>query len=152
MSTRKLMMKYGVAMWLAFLFAVVLGQMPLFRETTIGKLHASDVVQLIGYGGALAMAWLGVQRLAAAPPEGWTWLHPFQGLVLPLATLIAVSVAYGVVLLGVEPFLGKSGKAVYNWCFITGIVSSCIWCVIGWMRKCAPLVAEMEPRKLRRVA
>lgn len=152
MTARKLMMKYGVAMWLALLFAMVLGQVPLFRDTTIGKLHASDLVQLIGYGGAVVMAWLGVRRLAAAPPEGWSWLHPFQGLVLPIATLVAVSVAYGVVLLGAEPFLSKFGRTVYNWCFIAGIVSSCVWCVMSWIRQCAPLVAEMEPRRLRRVA
>jgi len=139
-------------MWLAIFFAMVLGQVPLFRDTAVGKLHASDVVQFIGYGGALVMAWLGARRVAASPPENWTWLHPFRALVLPLATLVAVSVAYGVTLLVADPFLGKAWKSAYNWCFIAGIVASCVWCVMSWMQKCAHLVAAMEPERLRRVA
>jgi hypothetical protein len=152
MVLRKLLTKYGVAMWLAFLFALILGQLPLFRTTMIGKLHASDLVQFAGYGGALVMAWLGARRLAATPPEGWTWLNPFRGVVLPLATLLTASVAYGVALNVADPFLGKTGRTVYNWVFITAIVASCVWCILGWVRHCAPLVAEMEPRRLRRAA
>lgn len=152
MSARKWMMEYGVAMWLAFLCALILGQVPLFRDTTVWKLHASDVVQFVGYGGALAMAWLGARRLAGELPENWKWLRPLQGLLLPVATLFTVSVAYGVALYVADPFIGKSGKVVYNWCFIAAIVASCAWCIVSWVRKCAPLVAEMEPPRLRRVA
>jgi hypothetical protein len=152
MTARKLMMEYGVAIWLSFLFALVLGQVPLFRNTMVGKLHASDLVQFVGYSGALGMAWLGARRLAVATPESWTWLHPFRGLVAPLATLLTVSLAYGVTLYAVEPFLGKSGRTVYNWIFIAAIMSSCAWCILGWVRHCAPLVADIESRKLRRVA
>jgi hypothetical protein len=50
MNARKWMMEYGVAMVLTFMFAVILGHIPLFRETTIGKLHASDLVQCIAMG------------------------------------------------------------------------------------------------------
>ena len=152
MKARKWVMKYGVAMWLAFVFALILGQVPLFRTTMIGKLHASDLVQFAGYSGALVMAWLGVRRLAAAPPDDWTRLHSFRGVVLPLATLLTVSLGYVVTLFIADPFLGKTGKTVYNWMFITGIVSSCVWCILGWVRHCAPLVTEMEPRRLRRAA
>jgi hypothetical protein len=152
MTARKLMMEYGVAMWLALLFSLVLGQVPLFRNTMVGKLHASDLVQFVGYGGALVVAWLGARRLAKTPPESWKWLLPFQGMVLPLATLVTASAAYGVTLFVAEPFLGKSGKTVYNWIFIAAIVCSCVWCIVGWLRHCAPIVAAMEPRKLRRVA
>ena len=55
MKARTWMMEYGVAIVLTFLFAVILGQIPLFRETAVGKLHASDLVQFIGYGGAMIM-------------------------------------------------------------------------------------------------
>lgn len=152
MKSRKWMMEYGVAMILAFVFALVLGQIPLFRGTAIGKLHASDLVQFIGYGGALVIAWLGARQLAQHPPEDWKWLSPFQGVILPLATLFAVSVCYVVLLYAVEPFLGKAGKATYNWIFITAIVGSSIWLIWSWVQKCAPLVATMDSRKLRKAA
>jgi hypothetical protein len=48
MTARKWMMEYGVAMVLTCMCAVILGHISLFRETTIGKLHASDLVQCIG--------------------------------------------------------------------------------------------------------
>jgi hypothetical protein len=52
MKAKQWMMEYGVAMMLAILLAVVLGHLPLFRDTAVGKLHASDVVQFMGYGTA----------------------------------------------------------------------------------------------------
>ena len=52
MESRKWMMQYGVAMMMAFLLAMILGQVSLFRETSIGKLRASDLVQFVGYGGS----------------------------------------------------------------------------------------------------
>lgn len=152
MKARKWMMEYGVAMALAFLFALILGQIPLFRETTVGKLHASDLVQFVGHGGALVIAWLGARQLAKNPPEEWKWISPFQGMILPLATLLAVSTCYGVLLYAVEPFLGKSGKTTYNWIFIAAIVASSVWLILSWVQKCAPLLAAMDSRKLRKVA
>jgi hypothetical protein len=152
MNARKWMMEYGVAMVLTFLIALILGQIPLFRVTSVGKLHASDLVQCIGYGGSLVIAWLGARQLRNDPPEDWKWLLPLQGMILPLATLLVVSVCYGVLLYAIEPFLGKSGRAIYNWIFIVAIVASGIWLVLSWIRKCAPQVAAMESRRLRKAA
>jgi hypothetical protein len=64
MNARKWMMEYGVAMILTFLFAVILGHIPLFRETTVGKLHASDLVQFIGTGRTRDCGF-GARQLAA---------------------------------------------------------------------------------------
>ncbi len=152
MNARKWMMEYGVAMILAVLCAVILGHLSLFREATIGKLHASDLVQFIGYGGAMVLAWFGARQLAAEPPDDWKWLMPYRGLILPVATLAMVGLAYGVVLYACEPFLNKSGKEIYNWMFVVGIVAACAWLIVTWVQKCAPQVAAMESRRLRRAA
>ena len=58
MKAKRWMMEYGVAMMLAILLAAVLGHLPLFRNTAVGKLHASDVVQFMGYGTGIILAWL----------------------------------------------------------------------------------------------
>jgi hypothetical protein len=152
MNARKWMMEYGVAMVLAFAFAVVLGHIPLFRETTVGKLHASDLVQFIGYGGALVIAWFGARQLAAEPPEDWKWLMPYRALILPVTTLAIVAIAYGVLLYVCDPFLSKAGKGIYNWMFIIGIVATSAWLIVTWVRKCAPQVAAVESRRLRKQA
>jgi hypothetical protein len=131
---------------------VILGQIPLFRETAVGKLHASDLVQFIGYGGAMVIGWLGARQLSADPPDDWKWLMPYRALILPVITLAMVAIAYGVLLYVCEPFMSKSGKTVYNWFFIAGIVASSAWLIMTWVMKCAPQVAAMESRRLRRAA
>jgi hypothetical protein len=152
MNARKWMMEYGVAMILTFLFAVILGHIPLFRETTVGKLHASDLVQFIGYGGALVIAWFGARQLAAEPPDDWKWLMPYRTLILPVTTLAIVAISYGVLLYVCDPFFSKSGKGIYNWMFIVGIVATSAWLIVTWVRKCAPQVAAVESRRLRKQA
>lgn len=146
------MMEYGVAMMMALLLAMILGQISLFRETSIGKLRASDLVQFVGYGGSLVIGWLGARELARNPPTEWKWMVPFQGVVVPLATLLSIAMAYGVLLFALDPFLGKFSKAVYNWGFIVAIVADSVWLIISWVWKCAPLVAAIESRKLRKAA
>jgi hypothetical protein len=145
-------MEYGVALGLVVLLAMILGQVPLFRETSVGKLRASDLVQFVGYSGSLVIGWLGARALARNPPEEWKWIVPFQGLVMPLATLLAITMAYGVLLFALEPFFGKFGKAIYNWVFIAAIVADSIWLILSWVWKCASLVASTEFRKLRKAA
>jgi len=152
MNARKWMMEYGVAMALTVVFAVILGQIPLFRGTTVWKLHASDLVQCIGYGGALVIAWLGARQLAANPPEDWEWLMPYRALVLPVTTLGIVTMSYGVLLFVLDPLLSKLGKGIYNWIFIAGIVASIVWLILSWVQKSASLVAATESRKLRKAA
>jgi hypothetical protein len=152
MKARKWMMEYGVAMVLTFLFAVILGHIPLFRETAIGKLHASDLVQSIGYGGALVIAWFGARQLAAEPPDDWKWLMPYRALILPVTTIAIVAISYGVLLYVCDPFLSKSGKGIYNWMFIICIVATSAWLIVTWVRKCAPQVVAVESRRLRKQA
>jgi hypothetical protein len=152
MKARKWMMEYGVAMIMAIFFAAVLGHLPLFRETTVGKLHASDLVQFIGYGGALVIAWFGARQLAAEPPDDWKWIMPYRALILPVTTLMIVAVAYGVLLYVCHPFLSKAGKGIYNWIFIVGIVSISAWLIFTWVQKCAPQVTAEESRRLRKQA
>jgi hypothetical protein len=152
MKARKWIMEYGVAMILAVLCAVILGHLPLFREATVGKLHASDLVQFIGYSGAMVLAWFGARQLAAEPPDDWKWLMPYRALVLPVTTLAMVGMAYVVLLYPCGPFLSKSGKEIYNWMFVVGIIAACAWLILTWVQKCAPQVAAMDSRRFRKQA
>ncbi|HET9846765.1 MAG TPA: hypothetical protein VFQ02_13490 [Nitrospira sp.] len=152
MKAKRWILGYGVAMMLSMLCAVVLGHLPLFRDTAVGKLHASDLVQFIGYGAGIVLAWFGARQLAADPPEEWKWLAAYRSLILPVATLIIVGLAYPVLLYACQPFLGKSGKETYNWMFIIGLIVCCGWLILTWVQKCAPQIASADSRRLRKAA
>jgi len=150
MKARTWMMQYGVAMLLSCAFALILGQVPLFRETAVGTLAASDLVQFLGYGGAIVLAWLGARQVAADSSEDWSWLAPYRALILPVTTLATVILAYGVLLLVSGPFLNKFAKGIYNWIFIVGIVAAIAWLIVTWVKVCAPLVAAIGSRRLKK--
>jgi hypothetical protein len=152
MKARKWAMEYGVAIGFTVLLSAILGQIPLFRSSSIGKLQASDLVQFLGYGAALAIAWVSARRLANDLPEEWKRLAPIRPLIQPAATLVTIALAYSVVLLVCGPFLGKTARGVYNWVFIAGIVGSAAWLIFSWITKCAPLMESAEGRKLRKAA
>jgi hypothetical protein len=142
MLTKKWLMQYGVAVALAALFAAILGQVPLFRETRIGTFRASNLVQFIGYGAALVTILMGARQIATDRSDDWKWLGPFREMVLPASTLLVVALAYKVLLLMLGPLLGKDGKPVYNWAFVIGIVAASCWVIVTWVKKCAPQLAD----------
>ncbi|MBI3607137.1 MAG: hypothetical protein HY207_04135 [Nitrospirae bacterium] len=135
-------MQYGVAVALAALFAAILGQIPLFRETMVGKFRASNLVQFIGYGAALITLLLGARQIAADRSDAWKGLGPFREIVVPASTLVVLPLAYQVLLLVLGPLLGKVGKPVYNWMFVIGIIASSCWVIVTWVQKCAPQFAD----------
>ena len=100
----------------------------------------------------MVIAWIGARQLSAEPPDDWKWLMPYRALVLPVVTLAMVAIAYGVLLYVCDPFMSKSGKTVYNWLFVIGIVAASVWLILTWVMKCAPLLAAMESRRLRKAA
>jgi hypothetical protein len=152
MKVRQWATEYGAAIGLTVLFAMVLGHVPLFRETSVGKLRASDLVQFLGYGGALTIAWLSARKLVNDFRDDWKGVTPFKGVLLPLMTLLTTALSYSVLLLVCEPFLNKVAKGIYNWIFIMGIVGSAGWFIFAWIWKCAPLIATTDSRKLRKAA
>ncbi len=150
MHTKRWLMQYGVAVALAALFAAIFGQVPLFRETTIGEFRASNLVQFIGYGAALVTILMGARQIASDQSDDWTWLGPFRKMVLPASTLVVLALAYKVLLLMLGPFLGNAGKPVYNWAFVIGIVTASGWVIVTWVQKCAPHLADTGSRNKER--
>lgn len=151
MKAHTWMMQYGVAVLLALMLGFVLGHIPLFKETTIGKLRAADLVQFLGYGGALVMVWMSGRHVASDVPDEWKRLLPFRDLLIPVITLCVLSLAYGVLLLVCDPLLSKSGRQIYNWMFVAGLIGTSLWVIVTWLLKSAPLVASHDfPRKGKR--
>jgi len=138
--------QYGVAILLALLLGAILGSIPLFKETALGdtKLNASRLVQFLGYGGALLLLWLLGRRAAFQLPEDGKGLSFMRHILTPLATLTVVSAGYQVLLLLGGPFLDKTGKTIYNWIFVIGIIGAALWLILAWFLRSAPLMESLE--------
>ena len=138
--------QYGVAILLALALGAILGNLSLFKETAVGdtKLSASRVVQFMGYGGALLLLWLLGRRAAMQLPEDGKGVSFLRHVITPLTTLIVVSAGYNVLLLLGGPFLDKTGKVIYNWVFVIGIVSTSLWLTLAWFLKSAPLMESLK--------
>lgn len=137
--------RYLIAMVLALLLGAVLGSIPLFRDTGIGStgLTASNVVRFLGYGSAILFLWLLGRTAATQIPEDGKGLSFARQVVEPLVTLIVVIVGHGVLLLLVGPFLGETGRTVYNWIFVLGSVGAALWLVLAGYRGSALLIEEV---------
>lgn len=137
------LVQYGSGIFLALLLGAILGSIPLFKETSLGdtKLTASRIVQFMGYGSALLLLWLLGQRVARELSEDGKGASFLRQVIVPLVTLAVVSAGYKVLWLLVGPFLGQTGKTIYNWTFVVGIVGAALWLAVAWFRH-SPLLLE----------
>lgn len=131
------MVRYVVVIALASILAAALGHMDLFMKTAVGKLSAAHVVEFLGYGAALVLTWLlGRQATITVQKQGGKLLS-MQHLILPVVTLIIVSLAYTVILLLLKPFLDTTLLGIYNWLFIALILVCAGWLVMAVLDKSA---------------
>jgi len=134
MKQRGWLVQYGVTMALALGLGFLLSQVPLFHETMLGsaKLRASEGVQFLGFGGALIVLWQFGQRLVVELPTLWPKMTFLRPMVMPVCGQV------------LGAFLGKTGKGMYDWLFVIGIVSAAIWLILSWFLKAAPMLQSWE--------
>jgi hypothetical protein len=121
--------RYVVVIILAVILAATLGEMTLFKTTKFGTrgFNAARIAQFLGFGGGLLVFWLLAQRTARLLDEKdarWTLI---KNILLPVATLIVVASAHGVLVLVLGPLMSKAWHQAYNWVFIGGIILSSAW-------------------------
>src|SRR5437016_785286 len=139
------LLHYAVAILLALILGTILGSLSLFTETFLPgtRLRASDIVQFMGYAGALVLLWSVGQRAVVELRKlnNFLFLCP---VIMPAMTLIVLLIGYKVVLLVAAPFLDRNGQSFYNWTMMAGIVSVSFWLILAWLRQSAPLLETME--------
>jgi hypothetical protein len=136
--------QYLITMVLALLLGFILGNLPLFREAGIGTtgLTAAHMIQFLAYAGALVQLWLLGHAARTRIPEERKDLWFTRQLAEPLATLIVVITGHQVLLLLLAPFLGGTGRSVYNWLFVLGSVGAALWLVLAGSSAWAMLTGE----------
>jgi len=136
------MSRYVLVIVIALVLGGVIGELTLFRQTTLGtpRLTASALVQFMGYGGALLLLWLLGQKAANQFREGRGKAAFLSFIIVPLVTLIVVAGAYTVLLTILRPFLDAGLKNIYNWVFVLGITVSALWLAVALFHHSEPLV------------
>lgn len=139
--------RYVAVIVVSLILAAAIGNMELFVKTTIGgKLSASHLVQFLGYGAALAAFWVLGQRATIVlqrQESKWAFM---QHLILPVVSLIVVSLAYTVLLLLLKPLMDPALRNIYNWIFIAGILACAGWLVMAVLNQSASLTALFTER------
>ena len=157
--------RYGIAILLAASVGVLLGKIPLFKETTVAvgsiplfhetpiadvRLRASHAVVCLGYGSALLLFWIAAVRLARQIPDEGKGRSVLRRLITPFATLAVVSVGYHALLPpGDDPPIAKAGLELYNWVFVLATVSASTWLTVGWFLHSGPLFGVPAVRAQR---
>jgi hypothetical protein len=140
------MVQYGITILLLLLLGSTAANIPLFKDTALieTKLDASQLVEFLGYGGALAMAWLMSRKAAVLldrDRSGFAFLRP---LVVPLTALLVVSASHKIALVLMSPFFSKADRLAYNWTFVVLILASTLWVILAWFFKSAPMLESLE--------
>jgi hypothetical protein len=137
--------RYIALIVIALILAAAIGSMELFIRTTVfgGKLNASHLVRFLGYGAALGAFWmLGQRSTIALQQHGGRWSF-MQHLILPVVSLIVVSVAYTVVLLILAPLMNAALHNIYNWVFIAAILACAVWVLMAVLGQSASLTSAL---------
>jgi hypothetical protein len=140
--------RYVAVIALSLILAGALGHMDLFEKTSVGgKLTAAHVVEFLGFGAALVLVWLLAQRATVVVLEQGGKAVAFVHLILPVASLVVVALAYSVVLLLIKPFLGATLTTVFNWLFIVLILACAGWLVMAVLDKAAAMTEFLTGKK-----
>jgi len=139
--------RYVAVIVVSLILATAIGNMDLFIKTTLGgKLNASHIVQFLGYSAALAAFWVLGQRATIAMQQQEGKWAVMQHLILPLVSLIVVSLAYSVLLLLVKSMMDVTLRNIYNWIFIAGILACAGWLVMAVLNQSASLTVLFTDR------
>lgn len=141
--------RYVIVIALLAILAAGLGSMELFHRTTLdgGRLSASNIVQFLGYGAALVLAWLMAREATIHLQKQGGSGQTLQHLILPVVSLVVVALAYTVLLLLLKPFMGTTFRSIYDWLFIAAILACAGWLVAAVLNKADQVTAFLTQKK-----
>jgi len=134
--------RYALVLVAAALLGAAIGELPVFKQTTLGtpKLPAAALARFLGSGGALVIFALVAQRAASQLRRSEDSMAHLAFLLLPLTGLIVLSLGYDILLAILHPFLGAAHKNLYNWLFVLGISACAVWLVAALYRHSEGLI------------
>jgi hypothetical protein len=151
MESWKWIGRYALVLLVAVLLGGAIGELTVFKQTMLGtpKLPAAALTRFLGYGGALVIFWVLGHRTGSQLRHSGGGAAHLGFLMLPLTTLIVLSIGYDIVLPILHPFLSASQKDVYNWVFVLGISASAVWLVVALYQHSEGLIDLLKPARSR---
>jgi hypothetical protein len=148
-------LRYLVVIAAALILAAAFGEMTLFKTTRFGKtgLNAARQQPQDQKRPAVAEELDQARRAATLMPSHDARWNVMKNTLVPLVTLIVVSVGQAVILLLLGPLMNKAWHQFYSWVSIAAIILSAAWllgAVLTGSASLAPLfggrIARRQPR------
>lgn len=142
---------YGIGIVVVWMLGPELGDMPMFKEMTLGdtKVQGSQLAEFTADAFALLLLLLLGHRAVSQLPKEGRWSSFLRRIIPPAVILIFVLAGHRVVRALAGPFLADMDRMIYNSIFLLGAIGVTLWLILALMRSSALLTqtAESVPRR-----
>lgn len=137
--------QYLVTIMAVLLIGYLLSVLPVMTRLQFGGvLLASELILFTAHVAALALFFLFARHVVAAIPDRGGTLSFIRGIVEPVAVLMILVIAQGLLWQVIDPFVGRGGKTVYFGVAITLIVMVGAWLIVSAYQQAFNLVDAAE--------
>jgi serine/threonine-protein kinase len=140
---------YGIGIVVVWLLGPELGDMPMFKEMTLGdtKVRGSQLAEFTADAFALLLFLLLGHRAVSQLPKEGKWSSFLRHIIPPAVILIIVLAGHRVIRALAGPFLPEMDKMIYNLIFLLVGISVALWLILALMRSSAMLTQESTPSR-----
>jgi len=140
---------YGIGIVVVWLLGPELGDMPMFKEMTLGntKVQGPQLAEFTADAFALLLFLLLGHRAVSQLPKEGKGSSFLRRIIPPAVLLIYVLAGHRVVRALAGPFLAEMDRMIYNSIFLLGAIGVTLWLILALMRSSAMLTQESAPAR-----
>jgi len=140
---------YGIGIVVVWLLGPELGDMPMFKEMTLGdsKVRGSQLAEFTADAFALLLFLLLGHRAVSQLPKEGKWSSFLRRIIPPAVTLIIVLAGHRVLRTLAGPFLAEMDRMIYNSIFLLVGISVALWLILALRSSSAMLTQESAPAR-----
>ncbi len=138
---------YGIGIVVVWLLGPELGDMPMFKEMTLGntKVQGPQLAEFTADAFALLLFLLLGHRAVSQLPKEGRWSSFLRRIIPPAVILIFVLAGHRVIRALAGPFLADMDRMIYNSIFLLVGISVTLWLILALRSSSAMLTQESTP-------
>ncbi len=138
---------YGIGIVVVWLLGPELGDMPMFKEMTLGntKVQGPQLAEFTADAFALLLFLLLGHRAVSQLPKEGRWSSFLRRIIPPAVILIFVLAGHRVIRALAGPFLADMDRMIYNSIFLLLGISVALWLILALRSSSAMLTQESTP-------
>jgi len=138
---------YGIGIVVVWLLGPELGDMPMFKEMTLGntKVQGPQLAEFTADAFALLLFLLLGHRAVSQLPKEGKWSSFLRRIIPPAVILIFVLAGHRVIRALAGPFLADMDRMIYNSIFLLVGISVALWLILALRSSSAMLTQESTP-------